>query len=92
MEALVPITFFFCVTAVLILRPITKRLGGLLEVMTQARIQTRTAESTDARILATLEHMSRRIDLMEERIDFTERLVGPGERTRFPRRAETHVL
>jgi hypothetical protein len=76
MEFLVPMSLFFCVAAVLILRPITRRLGGLLEATTQAKLQTRNADH-ETHILATLEHMSRRLELMEERLDFTERLVGP---------------
>jgi hypothetical protein len=94
MEELIPITFFFCVAAVLILRPLTKKLGLLIEASTHARIQARTAEDGEARILAAIEHMSRRMELMEERLDFTERLVGPArERTRFPRRqADAQLL
>lgn len=85
MEALIPMTFFFCVAAVLILRPITKKLGGLIEAFAQTRTQTRSEEATDARVVAALEHVGRRLDLMEERLDFTERLVGPSRERRFAR-------
>ena len=76
MEALIPIGMFMCIAAVAILRPITKKLGGLIEVITLERMQARTQDSTSARTVALLEHMNRRMDLMEERVDFTERLVS----------------
>jgi hypothetical protein len=75
-------------------RRLPQKLGLLIEASTHARIQARTAEDGEARILAAIEHMSRRMELMEERLDFTERLVGPArERTRFPRRqADAQLL
>jgi uncharacterized protein (DUF2384 family) len=75
-EALIPISMFMSIAAVLILRPLTKKLGGLLEVLTLERTQSRAADNTGARTLALLEHINRRMDLMEERVDFTERLVS----------------
>lgn len=76
MAELIPITLFMSVAAVLILRPLTKRLGGLLEAMTRDRRQVPVQDPTSERTIALLEHISRRIDLMEERLDFTERLVS----------------
>jgi hypothetical protein len=88
-EALIPITFFMSVAAVLILRPITKKLGSLLELMTRERTQVRNTEVTDARVVSLLEHMSKRLDAMEERLDFTERLVDrPSPSPRLGRRQE----
>jgi hypothetical protein len=75
-EALIPITMFMCIAAVLILRPVTKKLGGLLEAITRDRTDARTQDATSARTIALLEHINRRLDLMEERVDFTERLVS----------------
>jgi hypothetical protein len=80
-EALIPITFFMCVAAVLIVRPVTKRLGGLIEVMTRERAQARN-DDTSARTLVLLEQISRRLDMMEDRLDFTERLVSTGRPAR----------
>lgn len=77
MGALVPISLFMCVAAVLILRPVTKKLGGLLEAMTRERVPVRVAEDpVSARTLMLLDQVSRRLDLIEERLDFTERLVS----------------
>lgn len=80
MEALIPITFFLSVAAVMILRPVTKKLGGFLDALTRERIQPAALERTDSRVVALLEHMSKRLDVMEERLDFTERLVSAPQR------------
>ncbi len=89
MEVLIPITFFVCVAGVLILRPLTKRLGILLETMARerqtgldggARAQSAASE-VEARMTARLlERMSHRLDLIEERLDFVERLADTRER------------
>jgi hypothetical protein len=93
-EALVPITMFLSIAMVLILRPVTKKLGLLIEAMSRERsanAEARTAadEHESGRALQLLEHVSRRLDLMEERLDFTERLVGSpashGARSAGPR-------
>ncbi len=76
MEELIPITMFLCIAAVAILRPISRRVGGLLEVMTRERQQHGTDAAELARIRVLMEHVVKRVDLMEERLDFTERLVG----------------
>ena len=76
MEALIPITMFMSIAAVLILRPMTKRIGGLLEALTRDRLESRAQDSGSARTIALLEHINRRLDLIEERVDFTERLIS----------------
>jgi hypothetical protein len=73
---MIPITLFLSIAAVLILRPVTKRLGLLLEAMAREREPVRAAAQTDSRIVGLLEHMNKRLELMEERLDFTERLVA----------------
>ena len=83
----IPISFIVSVAAVLILRPMTTRIGALFETIAHERAPARAPEG-DPRVVALLEHMSRRLDLIEERIDFTERLVAarPGaDGTRQPR-------
>jgi hypothetical protein len=75
-EALIPISLFMCIAAVMILRPITRKLGGLIEAVTIDRTQARTQDNAGERTIALLEHINRRMDLMEERVDFTERLVS----------------
>lgn len=85
MEALIPISFFFSIAAVLILRPISRKLGLLLEAMSRERAGIRADDGTAARTLALMEQMNRRLELMEERLDFTERLVERTDRRRVRR-------
>ena len=87
MEELIPITLFMCVTAVLILRPISKRVGLLLEAMTRERMQqvappVAQPDPQLARVATLMERLNSRLDMMEERLDFTERLIGSGRRSR----------
>ena len=70
------------VAAVLILRPLTKRLGLVLEMMSRDRQAVRSGDDTDvARLRIQLDHLSKRLELMEERVDFTERLIASSRRT-----------
>ena len=78
MEELIPITMFLCIAAVAILRPISTRLGGLLEAMTRERTASNTENAELGRVRVVMEHIARRMDLMEERLDFTERLLASG--------------
>jgi hypothetical protein len=93
MEELIPITMFMCIAAVAILRPISSKLGHLLEAMTRERIGAGPVVAPDnteiERIRVLVEHVSRRMDLIEERLDFTERLVGGSHRTVAPLREES---
>jgi hypothetical protein len=91
-EYMIPITLFLSVAAVLILRPITTRLGGFIDAVSRERTQARTQDASTARMLGLVEHMSRRIDMLEERLDFTERLLGEPQRRRIPRRQESDEL
>jgi hypothetical protein len=63
---------------VLILRPLTKRLGGLIDAMTrERRLPDRGAEIAQLRDL--MQSVDARISLIEERQDFTEALLASGE-------------
>ena len=86
MEELIPITMFMCIAAVAILRPVSTKLGGLLEAMTRERSVDKTDSAELARIRVVVEHVAKRMDLMEERLDFTERLASgrpPVSATRY---------
>ena len=88
MEELIPMTLFVCVAAVLILRPISKKMGALLEAMTRERLQQQPpgqlADHQLTRVTTMLEQISRRQEQLEERLDFTERLIGSGRRSAGP--------
>lgn len=95
MEVLIPITLFLSVAAVMILRPMTSKVGLLFEAMSRERMPVRPAENNDTHVVALLEQISRRLELVEERVDFTERLVST--RTRddtvrpLPRRPQPQI-
>lgn len=82
MEELIPITLFMCIAAVAILRPISTKLGGLLEAMRNERTALRagTDDQDLARLRVLMEHVAKRVDLIEERLDFTERLLNGSRR------------
>lgn len=84
MEALVPIVFFLCVAGVLILRPISTKLGKLLEQMSRDRQSGGGGDAAElTRVRVVMEHLSRRLELLEERLDFTERLIGNTRRAQL---------
>ena len=72
---------FISIAAVLILRPMTTKVGGLLQAMTRERTATGSESADLARMRVLMEHLTKRMDLVEERLDFTERLLASG-RTR----------
>jgi hypothetical protein len=67
--------------AVLILRPISKRLGRLLEVMAEQRLRPAPPPppADMAQIRDLLTGIDNRLSLMEERQDFAEALLSSGE-------------
>lgn len=85
-EELIPIFFFMCVAGVLILRPVTKRLGLLIEALAKERMaQTRPVpngldEAQMERITVALERLNTRIDRVDDRMSFMEHLVEDRQR------------
>ena len=78
MEFLAPmivvVVFILTAGAVLILRPIAKRLAVLLEAM--ARERTRRPSDDMLRLREEVETLRARLQLLEDRQDFTEGLIG----------------
>ena len=72
----VPTVLFLTVGGVLILRPITTRLGDLLEAMAK--------EKSARRLREEVETLRARLELLEDRQDFTDGLLEAGR----PRRRE----
>ena len=71
------VVLILTVGGVLILRPIAKHLGSLLEAMTRERLDGgRNQELGHIREL--METMNQRLQLMEERQEFTDRLLERG--------------
>lgn len=74
---IVGVVFIVTTGGVLVLRPIAKKVGDLLELMAREKQAGLTNDVGQIRDL--LETMNARLALLEERQDFTERLMA-GER------------
>jgi hypothetical protein len=88
---LVSITLFVVTGGVILLRPISKRLGDLLEAIA---IQKRRGEDADdgARLREVVAALESRLALLEERQNFTESLLANSNhrpRVEFALRKET---
>ncbi|MGH7481355.1 MAG: hypothetical protein ACRELV_04320 [Longimicrobiales bacterium] len=82
MPELIPIVLFVCTAGVLILRPITRPLGRYLDSLARARTPDPTPppEPQVQRMTELLEHVAGRLDLVEDRVHFMERLVEGRDR------------
>jgi hypothetical protein len=73
----VMVTAILTTGGVLIFRPITKRLGSLLEVMTAQKLRAANTDPNDTqRIRELLTSIDGRLNLLEERQDFAEALIS----------------
>lgn len=72
-------TTVLTIGGVLVLRPIAKRLGDVLELF--AKSQT-VGDGEVQQLRELMETMNARLQLMEERQDFTERLLQSGSESR----------
>jgi hypothetical protein len=68
-------TAFLCASAVVLLHPLARRLGGLLDAMTEARLRP-SPEPEMARLSEVLNRIDGRLDQLEERQDFAEALLS----------------
>lgn len=73
MEELIPIVLFMSVAAVLIFRPLTTRIGKVIE-RSHAEKQA-VPEAQIQRIMQLMERLVDRMDRLEDRVDFTERVL-----------------
>jgi hypothetical protein len=71
-------TGFLCASAVLILRPFARRLGGLIDAMTEAKLRP-SPEPEMARLNEVLTRIDGRLDQLEERQDFAEALISASD-------------
>lgn len=89
MEEMIPIFLFAMIGSVLILRPVTKKLGLLIEALAQERMGRGAAaehglqEAQLMRITTALERLDSRLDHVDDRIAFMERLVEDRPRSRL---------
>ncbi len=83
---IVSVVLVLTVGGVVLLRPVAKRLGALLDVMVLEK--SRSSGIDDRRLLETIDTLNDRLSLLEERQDFTERLIGRGGSTEQAERDE----
>lgn len=88
MEELIPIFMILVVGGVLILRPVTKKLGLLIEALAKERMGRHAHEQALdpvqlERITAALERLNSRMDTIDDRMGFMERLVEDRPRSRL---------
>lgn len=76
---IVSVVLILTIGGVALLRPVAKRLGALLDVMVMEK--TRVSQADNGRLLETIETLNDRLSLVEERQDFTERLISGGGAT-----------
>jgi hypothetical protein len=86
------VTAIIVTGGVLILRPISKRLGALLEVMTQQKLRAANSDPHDAvRIRELLSSIDGRLTMLEERQDFAEALISAGDTKLLSVQAAQHA-
>ena len=73
--ALIPITFILSVAGVLIFRPLTKRLGKVMEANALARQQVVDDKLHHDHVKTLLETQNLKIQQLEQRLEFTESLL-----------------
>ncbi|MGV2385621.1 MAG UNVERIFIED_CONTAM: hypothetical protein LOD86_10210 [Thermobifida fusca] len=70
---IVPVSFMVTTAAVILLWPITRRLGEYLEALAQEKRMAMRSDDS-GRIQQALEEVSQRLALLEERVEFAEKL------------------
>lgn len=86
------VTGILTMGGVLIFRPISKRLGMLLEVTTQQKLRAANSDPHDtARIRELLTSIDSRLTLLEERQDFAEALISAGDTKLLSVQAAQHA-
>jgi len=73
--ALVPITFILSVAGVLIFRPLTKRLGNVMEANALSRRQAAEDQLHQEHVKTLLDTQNLKIQQLEQRLEFTESLL-----------------
>ncbi len=73
--ALIPITFILSIAGVLIFRPLTKRLGNVMEANALARQQVVDDKLHHDHVKTLLETQNLKIQQLEQRLEFTESLL-----------------
>ena len=73
--ALVPITLFLTIGGVLVLRPLTKRLGLLMEASAKARGSNAEEQMQIEHMRLMIETQNLKLEQLEQKLSFTESLL-----------------
>ena len=84
--AMVPMTLFLTIGGVLIFRPLTKRLGLMLEAHAAGRRSDETDRIHYEHVRALLDAQNLKIEALEQRLEFTESLLENRAGVRGPTR------
>lgn len=76
---LMVVTAVLATAGVIVILPVTRRLGSLLEAMTQERLVRRNQAPEMAQVRDLLNNIDQRLSLMEERQEFAEALLAHGD-------------
>lgn len=76
---LIPIALFLSIAAICIFRPLTRRVGDVLEQIYRDKKEDIPDPNT-ARIAGLLERLVDRMDRLEDRLEFAERMLESRER------------
>jgi hypothetical protein len=79
---IITVVLILTVGGVILLKPISKHLGALLEAMAYERSNPPQLDAQFDRLHDALETMSGRLSLLEERQDFTDALLADPQRQR----------
>lgn len=79
---IVAVTLILTVGGVMLLRPLARRAGDLLEAMAAEKREPKRLPPDTQRVVELLESMNARLERLEERQDFTDSLLGAGREVR----------
>lgn len=88
---IVAITLIVTAGGVAILRPLSKRLGDLLEAIAKEKREPKRVSDDTHRMVELLESLNARLERLEERQDFTDSLLGSGREGKTLPRARTEA-
>lgn len=81
---MVPVTLFLTIGGVLVFRPLTKRLGLMLEANAAGKRSDEADRLQHEHLRALLDAQTLKIEALENRIEFTESLLDTRARSLMP--------
>ena len=81
---LIPITFFLCVAAVLVLRPLSSRMAELLLELKKDRRPVPGSSAEVQQLVAEVHELAERLRQLEHRNEFLERILEERSTVQLP--------